>query len=214
MLNIYSADYSSMNAELSNDIFTLRKKIFKDRLNWAVNCLNGMEYDQFDNSNTNYIYGVEDGKIICGTRIIKMNHKNMLMETFSCFFKKINIPKGNYIESTRFFVDKQRSRVLLGQQYPVTNVLFLAIINFARQHGYEGIIAVASKPMLHIIKNSGWNTTLIETGYSETKESVYLILGHVDEESQKALKKKILEQECKLNDNMLNSWPLSKNTLS
>ena len=35
---------------------------------------------------------------------------------------------------------------------PVTLALFLSLINYARQHGCDGILAVSSHPMLHIIK--------------------------------------------------------------
>ena len=49
----------------------------------------------------------------------------------------------------------------------MTLALFLSLINYARQHGYDGILAVSSHPMLHIIKSSGWNVTLLKTGMSE-----------------------------------------------
>lgn len=214
MLNIYCADYSTLDCKKSEDIFILRKNIFKDRLQWAVNCTDGMEIDEFDNENTKYIYGVKDEKIICGSRIIEMRNRNMLVDTFSSFFNKVEIPEGNYIESTRFFVDKKRAKTLAGPRFPVTKVLFMALINFARQHHYDGIIAVASHPMMQIIKNSGWRISLLETGQSEKDEPVYLVLGHVDDESLHALKTRIIGEDSSLNDDILNRWPLSEEAFS
>ncbi|KFK92272.1 MULTISPECIES: acyl-homoserine-lactone synthase [unclassified Serratia (in: enterobacteria)] len=209
MFNIYNINYSSLSDEKSEDLFMLRKNIFKDRLEWAVNCSDGKEFDQFDNEKTNYIFGVENGMIICGTRMIDMKHSNMLNDTFSSFFKNMAIPKGKFIESTRFFVDKERTHSLLGRRFPVTMALFLALVNYARQHHYDGILAVASHPMMYIIKRSGWNVSVLETGFSEKNEPVYLLLGHVDLESQKVLKSRIFSK-CSLSDeNILNDWPLS-----
>ncbi|CAO95999.1 acyl-homoserine-lactone synthase [Erwinia tasmaniensis] len=212
MFNIYSVNYSLMSNEKSEDLFVLRKNTFKDRLQWAVNCSEGKELDQFDNEKTNYIFGVENGMIICGTRMIDMKDDNMLNSAFSSFFKNVSIPEGNFIESTRFFVDKERTHTLLGRRFPVTLVLFLSLINYARQHHYDGILAVASHPMLHIIKSSGWNVSLLETGISEKNEPVHLLLGHVDQESQEALKDRISRKISTMDESMLDAWPLTSDS--
>lgn len=209
MFNIYSINYSSMSSEKTEDLFVLRKNTFKDRLQWAVNCSDGKELDQFDNEKTDYIFGVENGRIICGTRMIDMQYDNMLNSIFSSFFKYVLIPEGKFIESTRFFVDKERTHSLLGRRFPVTMVLFLSLINYARQHHYDGILAVASHPMLHIIRNSGWNVSLLETGISEKDEPVYLLLGHVDRESQEALKERIFRKISTMDERILDDWPLT-----
>lgn len=212
MFNIYSVNYSLMSSEKSEDLFILRKNTFKDRLQWAVNCSEGKELDQFDNEKTNYIFGVKNGMIICGTRMIDMKDDNMLNSAFSSFFKNVSIPEGNFIESTRFFVDKERTHSLLGRRFPVTLVLFLSLINYARQHHYDGILAVASHPMLHIIRSSGWNVSLLETGISEKDEPVHLLLGHVDQESQEALKDKISRKISTMDESMLDAWPLTSDS--
>lgn len=128
MFNIYSVNYASMSNEKSEDLFMLRKNTFKDRLQWAVDCSDGKEVDQFDNDKTNYIFGVENGMIICGTRMIDMKYQNMLNSTFSSFFNNVNIPEGNYIESTRFFVDKERTHSLLGLSLIHISTLKLACL--------------------------------------------------------------------------------------
>ncbi|AVN48600.1 TPA: acyl-homoserine-lactone synthase [Serratia marcescens] len=209
MFNIYSTNYASMSTEKSADLYVLRKNVFKDRLQWAVNCSDGKELDEFDNDKTNYIFGVKDNMIICGTRMIDMKHKNMLNSAFSSFFHDVVIPEGNFIESTRFFVDKERTQSLLGRRFPVTLALFLSLINYARQHGYDGILAVSSHPMFHIIKSSGWNVTQLKTGMSEKNEPVHLLLGHVDRQSQEALKNRIFKKLNTQDEHMLNAWPLS-----
>lgn len=206
MLKICCADYSSLERQKTEEIFKLRKNVFKDRLKWAVQCPNGMESDEFDNKNTKYIYGVNNGEILCGSRVIEMKSENMLLKVFSSFFEKVELPEGNYIESTRFFVEKQRVKVL-GRGFPLTKILFMSLINYARQNRYDGIIAVASHPMMQIIKHSGWKVTILETGKSEKDEPVYLVLGHVDEGSHQAIRAAIIKDSA-LNEAVLDSWPL------
>lgn len=207
MFNIYAVNYSSLSNEKTEDLFMLRKNTFKDRLQWAVTCSDGMERDQFDNEKTDYIFGVEKGVILCGTRMIDMKESNMLNDTFAGFFNKVNIPDGNFVESTRFFVDKERTHSLLGGKYPVTMSLFLSLINYARERRYDGILAVASHSMMAIIRRSGWNVTVLEIGMSEKNEPVYLLLGHIDTQSQDKLKAKIRRHEQQ-NERELNAWPL------
>lgn len=59
-----------------------------------MNCSDGKELDEFDNDKTNYIFGVKDNMIVCGTRMIDMKHKNMLNSAFSSFFHDVVIPEG------------------------------------------------------------------------------------------------------------------------
>ncbi|MCW2481879.1 acyl-homoserine-lactone synthase [Candidatus Symbiopectobacterium sp. NZEC135] len=192
MFNIYIVNYLSLSKENSEDLFSLRKNIFKDRLQWDVGCFDGKEFDSFDNEKTDYIFGIKNGVIICGTRIIDIKHHNMLNDTFSSFFKRVNLPEGKFIESTRFFVDKDRVSSLLGNRSSITLALFLSLINYAQRHHYDGILAVASHPMMSIIRKSG-----------------YLLLGHIDLTSQKELKDRILRKDNSQFENVLNEWPLS-----
>ncbi|WP_380178102.1 acyl-homoserine-lactone synthase [Kalamiella sp. sgz302252] len=208
MFNIHIINYMSLSKEKAKDLFSLRKATFADRLGWAVTSENGLERDVFDGIDTNYVLGIMNEEIICGTRLIAMSNKNMLESAFAVFFKNAKIPPGCYVESTRFFVDKKRAKELLGYHYPVTLTLFLSLINFAQQHDYDGIIAVASHAMMHIIRQSGWHVTILDTGLSEKNEPVYLLLGHVDYISCKNLKEKILTGKNTLTERLLDSWPL------
>nr|WP_252317640.1 acyl-homoserine-lactone synthase [Candidatus Symbiopectobacterium endolongispinus] len=71
-----------------------------------MSCFDGKEFDKFDNEKTDYIFGMKNGVIICGTSIIDVKHHNMLNDTFSSFFKEVNLPEGKFIESTRFLWTK------------------------------------------------------------------------------------------------------------
>lgn len=131
----------------------------------------------------------------------------MITGTFFPYFKEINIPEGNYLESSRFFVDKSRAKDILGNEYPISSMLFLSMINYSRDKGYDGIYTIVSHPMLTILKRSGWGIRVVEQGLSEKQERVYLVFLPVDDENQEALARRI-NRSGTFMGNELKQWPL------
>ncbi|KFX03810.1 acyl-homoserine-lactone synthase [Pectobacterium betavasculorum] len=207
MLEIFDVNHTLLSETKSEELFTLRKETFKDRLNWAVQCTDGMEFDQYDNNNTTYLFGIKDNTVICSLRFIETKYPNMITGTFFSYFKEINIPEGNYLESSRFFVDKSRAKEILGNEYPISSMLFLSMINYSRDKGYDGIYTIVSHPMLTILKRSGWGISVVEQGLSEKKERVYLVFLPVDDQNQDALVRRI-NRSGTFMSNDLKQWPL------
>ncbi|MFJ5420536.1 acyl-homoserine-lactone synthase CarI [Pectobacterium parvum] len=207
MLEIFDVNHTLLSEKKSEELFTLRKETFKDRLNWAVQCTDGMEFDQYDNNNTTYLFGIKDKTVICSLRFIETKYPNMITGAFFPYFKAINIPEGNYLESSRFFVDKSRAKDILGNEYPISSMLFLSMINYSRDKGYDGIYTIVSHPMLTILKRSGWGIRVVEQGLSEKEERVYLVFLPVDDENQEALARRI-NRNGRFMSNALNQWPL------
>ncbi|MDE8743361.1 acyl-homoserine-lactone synthase CarI [Pectobacterium polaris] len=207
MLEIFDVNHTLLSETKSEELFTLRKETFKDRLNWAVQCTDGMEFDQYDNNNTTYLFGIKDNTVICSLRFIETKYPNMITGTFFPYFKEINIPDGNYLESSRFFVDKSRAKDILGNEYPISSMLFLSMINYSRDKGYDGIYTIVSHPMLTILKRSGWGIRVVEQGLSEKEERVYLVFLPVDDENQDALARRI-NRSGTFVSSQLKQWPL------
>ncbi|WP_063654423.1 acyl-homoserine-lactone synthase [Candidatus Arsenophonus triatominarum] len=208
MLEIFDVNYNLLTEKKSKELFTLRKETFKDRLNWAVNCINGMEFDEYDNDKANYLFGVRSNTIICSVRFIEMQFPNMITGTFAPFFKHLNLPKGNYIESSRFFVAKDRTKELNCDKYPVFFILCLAMINYAQKGDYDGILTIISHGMLKVVERSGWEVSIIEQGLSEKNEKVYLLLLPIDSKNQNKLIGRIRRHYDRLVNNNLKKWPL------
>ncbi|KML71619.1 acyl-homoserine-lactone synthase CarI [Pectobacterium peruviense] len=207
MLEIFDVNHTLLSETKSEELFTLRKETFKDRLNWAVQCTDGMEFDQYDNNNTTYLFGIKDNTVICSLRFIETKYPNMITGTFFAYFKEVNIPDGNYLESSRFFVDKSRAKDILGNEYPISSMLFLSMINYSRDKGYDGIYTIVSHPMLTILKRSGWGIRVVEQGLSEKEERVYLVFLPVDDENQEELARRI-NRSGTFMSNELKQWPL------
>lgn len=207
MLEIFDISYSILSEKKSEELFSLRKEVFKDRLDWAVSCVNGLEFDIYDNHHANYLFGVIDNSIICGARLIEMKYPNMVTGTFSPYFKDVTLPEGNYIESSRFFVDKFRINKMKIKTYPVSLLLFLSTINYSMQYNYDGILTIVSHAMLAILQRSGWVFSVISQGISEKNESIYLLQLPTDTENQDRLIRRIKEK-ISIENNKLKSWPL------
>ncbi|CAI2131648.1 acyl-homoserine-lactone synthase [Serratia fonticola] len=207
MLEIFDVSYSILSEKKSEELFSLRKEVFKDRLDWAVSCVNGLEFDIYDNHHANYLFGVIDNSIICGARLIEMKYPNMVTGTFLPYFKDVTLPEGNYIESSRFFVDKFRINKMKIKTYPVSLLLFLSTINYSLKYNYDGILTIVSHAMLAILQRSGWVFSVISQGISEKNESIYLLQLPTDTENQDRLIRRIKEK-ISIENNKLKSWPL------
>lgn len=208
MLHLLDVKYNFLSELKSQELFSLRKKVFKDRLNWMVNTENNMESDQYDNPRTTYIFGIYKESCICSLRFIEIKYPNMITGTFKSWFKNIDLPQGNYVEASRLFIDKDQVQAKELKQQPVSALLFLSMINYARHYGYEGIYAIVSHPMYLIFKKSGWKVSVVEQAMSEKQENIYLIFMPVDAGNQSTLmalvKAKVPALSCELD-----SWPLS-----
>ncbi len=174
MLELFDVSYEELKTTRSEELYRLRKQTFSDRLGWDVLCSQGMESDEFDGPGTRYILGLYRGQLICSVRFIPLTLPNMITHTFSACFSEVSLPVHG-TESSRFFVDKARARELLGERYPVSLVLFLSMVNWARQNGYGCIHTIVSRPMLTILRRSGWQITVLREAFLSEKERIYLL---------------------------------------
>lgn len=209
MIELFDVNYNLLPDNRSRELFSLRKKTFKDRLDWIVNCENNMEFDEYDNRHATYIFGVYQEQVICSLRFIETRHPNMISGgAFNDYFSNINLPQGNYVEASRLFIDKERIQTLRLHQQPVSALLFLSMINYARKGGYDGIYAIISHPMRIIFQRSGWDISIVDTGCSEKNQNIYLVYMPVDDINQNRLLERI-NQRAPQRGNPLNAWPLS-----
>ena len=82
MFKFESHKFKDMQAHDLKELYCLRKKIFKDKLNWLVKCQDGMEFDEYDNENTSYLMGKMNSEIICACRFMDMKLHNMCNGVF------------------------------------------------------------------------------------------------------------------------------------
>ena len=173
-----------------------------------VNSHNEMEFDEYDNQQTTYVFGIHKGVCVCSLRFIETQYPNMITGTFRTWFKDYTLPKGNYVEASRLCIDKERMKILKLRQEPVSALLFLSMINYARHYHYDGIYAIVSHPMFLIFKRSGWEIITEAQSLSEKEEKIFLIFMPVDDRNQRILIDLIHSKVPELSL-ALDSWPIS-----
>lgn len=208
MLQLFDVNYASLASARLNELYSLRKGVFKDRLKWAVSSINDMEMDEYDNQNTTYIFGVRDSRCICSVRFIEIAYPNMITGTFRSWFDKVELPPGNFVEASRLFVDKERMATQSLRQQPVSALLFLSMINYARHYGYEGIYAIVSHQMYVIFRRSGWQVSIVEQSAGSREQRIYLIFMPVDVDNQRRLIS-LVSSAAPGCESRLESWPIS-----
>jgi acyl homoserine lactone synthase len=165
-----------------------------------------MEFDEYDNGNTRYILGMYKNQIFCSVRFTLLSQPNMITHTFQECFNSIELPE-NGIESSRFFVDKERARMLLGENYPTSQLLFISMVSWAIKNRYNAIHTIVSRPMLSILKRSGWRLTVLKEAFLSERERIYLVSLPVSIEDKLLLSAKLSENIKNTVPNAV-TWPL------
>ncbi|MEW5288540.1 acyl-homoserine-lactone synthase [Erwinia papayae] len=206
MLELFDVSYDELKSTRSEELYRLRKTTFSDRLGWEVLCTQGMESDEFDGEGTHYILGLYGDRLVCSVRFTGLERPNMITHTFNACFNTVKLPDTG-IESSRFFVDKARARALLGERFPVGQVLFLAMVNWAQRNGHDHIHTIVSRPMLTIVNRSGWQSTVLKEAFLSERERIYLLKLPAGEQAQTRLAQGIIAQ-TKCETSSLTTWPL------
>ncbi|WP_159281734.1 acyl-homoserine-lactone synthase [Rahnella variigena] len=203
MLELFDVSYEELRMTRVDELYRLRKTTFSDRLGWEVVCNQDMEFDEFDNDSTRYILGLCKGKLVCSVRFTALDQPNMITHTFRACFDSVPLPSEG-VESSRFFVDKLRARELLGERYPVSQALFLAMINWAQDNGHAGIYTIVSRAMLTILKRSGWQIQTLKEAFLSERERIYLIYLPAGKDDQMNMATGLNSQT-----DSLFTWPLT-----
>lgn len=176
IVEFFLQDYNTLPPVLAAELYRLRRRTFQERLDWKVECVDGMEKDQFDNGNTTYLLGTHDGRLLCGARFIDSAQPTMISEIFHDYFDDIILPTDiPCCEVSRLFLDKERRNSESIRGLPISKMLFLAMIVYCMKKKYRGMYAVASRGMYTIFRHANWKIEVIQKGLSEKGESIYYI---------------------------------------
>ncbi|QLL12391.1 acyl-homoserine-lactone synthase [Pseudomonas chlororaphis] len=211
-IEFHALDYSATPHPWVADLYGLRKEVFADRLNWKVNIKNDIEFDEYDNERTTYLIGTWKGVPLAGLRLINTLDPYMVEGPFRDFFRCAPPKQALMAESSRFFVDKTRSRQLGLAHLPLTEMLLLCMHNHAARSSLESIITVVSNAMGRIVRNAGWHYEVMDTGEAAPGEKVLLLNMPISDTNRQRLLSSIA-RKCLLSSAQLNYWPQRLNPL-
>jgi acyl homoserine lactone synthase len=147
------------NFPLLLGMYRLRRRVFKDRLGWAVSVSGELELDIYDALNPDYllVLSAKDEVIGC-VRLLPTVGPNMLADTFPTLLGESEAPRSeDILESSRFCVDTSRA-VELGRNglNRATFMLFAAMIEFMQAKAARSIVTVTDTRMERILRRAGW----------------------------------------------------------
>src|SRR5690349_6395132 len=109
MMMLVPGHQAHLHAELIDQMFQLRAKVFHERLGWDVSVENNREKDKYDELDPLYALAVtDDGRVVGTFRLLQTIGPHMLAEVFKELMPE-GVPVRSPIiwESTRFCVDTE-----------------------------------------------------------------------------------------------------------
>jgi acyl homoserine lactone synthase len=149
----------SRNLGLLTAMYRLRRRVFKDRLDWTVSISGDLEMDIYDALNPTYLVVVTDQREVVGcVRILPTTGPTMLADTFPVLLQGRDAPhRDEILESSRFCIDTKLASELAGNGLNrATFILFAAMIEALRAEKAESIVTVTDTRMERILRRAGW----------------------------------------------------------
>jgi acyl homoserine lactone synthase len=140
-------------------MYRLRRRVFKERLDWAVSVSGDLELDIYDALNPTYLLVMSnEGNVVGCVRLLPTTGPTMLVDTFPVLLGGQEAPRDDKVlESSRFCVDtKLADQLAENGLNRATFILFAAMIEFLRASKADSIVTVTDVRMERILRRAGW----------------------------------------------------------
>ena len=148
-----------MNLDLLAGMFRLRRRVFKERLDWTVSVSGDLELDVYDALNPTYLVMVSGNREVIGcVRLLPTTGPTMLADTFPQLLNGQASARSNRIlESSRFCVDTSLAAETAGNGLSrATFILFAAMIESLGLMDADSIVTDTDTRMERILRRAGW----------------------------------------------------------
>lgn len=159
MMQLIEPENYTLFPDSIDDMHRLRFRIFKERLDWAVHAVDGIERDGFDTLEPVYLlHRGNDNQIQGCVRLLPSTGPTMLRDVFPQLLGGNPCPSDAQIwESSRFALELSpampRSENGLAK---ATFELFAGMIEFGLSHSLTGIMTVTDLRMERILRRANW----------------------------------------------------------
>lgn len=144
--------------------YSLRKRIFCDKLQWVTPKSFGLEHDEFDELYNLYILHLDDetGEVTGGVRLMPTTGPTLMHSVWAVMLPDPDdFRSPNIWEATRFCVETSASRKQ-SLANRITLALTLSVIEFAQANGISHIIAVCESKFFDMTNAYCGNAEIIE----------------------------------------------------
>lgn len=148
-----------LHLDLLAAMFRLRRRVFRDRLDWAVSVTGDLELDVYDALNPTYLVLMSGEREVVGcVRLLPTTGPTMLADTFPQLLAGLDPPRNSRIlESSRFCIDTRLAAQPAGNGLNrATFMLFAAMIESLGLLDADSIVTVTDTRMERILRRAGW----------------------------------------------------------
>lgn len=137
-----------------NRFFEVRHDIYVDEKRWREADPRGQEIDQFDTDDATYIVGIDDGKVVSGSRLMPTTVPHMLSEVFPHLADIKGVARQpDVAEWTRGFVAKSHR----SQDLRYTAQVCGAVMDYCVREGITAVGGVQDAYWLPLWRRLGWS---------------------------------------------------------
>lgn len=143
---------------LLDDMYGLRCRVFRDRLQWDINCENNRDIDFYDRMHPVYAIATPDRRTATGCwRILPTSGPNMLRDIFPALVETGPMPEAkNVWEISRFAVDTLTPTYeSLASLHATTSELLIKLVEYGLENGIKRFVAASDVRFERILKRSG-----------------------------------------------------------
>lgn len=159
MIIVIDALNQSNHTRTLRDMHRLRARVFRNRLGWDVNVVNGEERDRFDKLDPAHVVSIDaDGDVVGCMRLLQTTGPHMLADVFAPLLDgEPPLRSALLWEATRFCVDTEKLASGRGPNTisGVTSEVMIGAFEYAMEAGVEDAVAVIDPVMNRVLKRSG-----------------------------------------------------------
>ncbi len=146
------------NFSLLMGMHRLRRKVFKDRLDWSVSTTGDLEIDHYDTLDATYLIVADRGAVLGCVRLLPTTGPNMLANTFPELLDGGLAPCSSLVaESSRFCVDTELAGPTTdGGLRQTTLTLLEAMREWGEARGLASIATVTDLRMERVLRRAKW----------------------------------------------------------
>lgn len=158
MIIVIDALNKSRFADVLDDMYRLRARVFQDRLDWEVEVKDGREIDRFDALDPAYVISLDDTLAVVGClRLLQTTGPHMLSDVFSNILDgEPPLRSATLWESTRFCVDTARLHEK-GTRNSISHVtceVMIGALEYTIDAGITDVVTVIDPIINRVLKRS------------------------------------------------------------
>jgi N-acyl-L-homoserine lactone synthetase len=188
MIRFFHGRDRSQYPRETDEMFRLRARQFRDRLNWDVNVQDGWEIDEYDEMNPLYLVSRDEqsGEIAGCLRFLPTTGPTMMKGVFDQYFEEafaIETPLA--WECTRLAIEPivAKQRTTPTGLCQTTFELMQGGCEIAMMAGVQQIVGIFDASMLRIYRRVGWSPEIIASTKRLGLHVIHVGLWNVDDAS-------------------------------